>query len=608
MHNIRRIFRYLRYYPGEVAGTIFFNILHVVFNLSSYVLIVPIIELIFGTSQPPAAEPTLAMNQQALTDWSLWFLYQMRDTWGIGYCLLMVSVGYLACNLLSNLFRYLGYYCVGPIRQGIVQHLRDDVYHKVTILPVSYFNSQRRGDLLSRMSNDLFDIEWSVVTSVLSVAKDPINVILFAGTLIFISPRLFLYFLLIIPPSVFFIVQIGKSLKRNSSRGQRKLGLLFSRIEEALSNIRVIKSFRREDDQYACFVQSNADYRKTMVRMARRRELSAPLSEVLGTIGLVCIIILGGNLVLNGEMHSSVFILFIIVFARLVSPIQSIVRAYNNLLKGDASAARFFELLDADEKIVEKPNPVVLDDFRECIEYDDVCFTYDNGQEQMPVIDHLSLTIPKGKTVAIVGPSGAGKTTLVDLLPRFYDPQGGEIRIDGIPLLDLHIGSLRQQIGLVSQNCILFNDTIAHNIAFGHEHYSEEAVRKAAQMAYADEFIAALPAGYDTLIGDRGMMLSGGQRQRISIARALLKNPPILILDEATSALDAESEYAVQQALNALMRGRTSIVIAHRLSTIQNAEEIVVMDKGRIVERGTHDELYRLGGLYHRLVETQSFS
>lgn len=608
MHSIWRVFRYLKYYPKEIVLVLLFNALHVFFNLFSYALIVPFVELLFGLSAPQTSAPELSFDQEHVTEWMLWELYSLKELYGVWKCMIVVSCGYVACSFLSNLSRYLGMYFVGPIRHGVVRRLRDDVYEKMTILPVSYFNSRRRGDILSRMSNDLSDVEWSVVTSVLSVAKDPINIILFSATLIFISPRLFFYFLLVLPVSVFLIVMIGKSLKRNSTKGQTKLGQLFSVLEESLEGVKAVKSFGREADRVKRFEAANDDYARTMVRVARRRELGAPLSEVLGTIGLVAILVIGGSLVLRGELISSVFIFFVIVFARLIPPVQSVVRAYNNLQKGNASAIRFFEILDADEKIIEQPNAISIDSFKESVTYRDVSFSYtpDDGNP-VKVLDHVSFTIPRGKMVAIVGPSGAGKTTLVDLLPRFYDCDEGEILVDGIPVRQLNIASLRRQVSLVSQNCILFNDTIQKNIAFGHDDYSLEAVRAAAKVANAAEFIDQLPQGYDTPIGDRGLTLSGGQRQRVSIARAVLKNPPILILDEATSALDAESERAVQAALDSLMCGRTSIVIAHRLSTIQHADEILVMDKGRIVERGTHSQLIAQDGLYKKLVDMQSF-
>lgn len=585
-----------------------FNFLHVFFNLFSYVMIIPFIELLFGVNQPPAEAPVLSFSQQSLSDWLLYTLYTFQDSYGIWTCLFAVSGGYLLASLLSNAFRYLGMFFVAPIRHGITRRLRDDIYHKVTILPVSFFNARRRGDILSRISNDLADVEWSVVTSVLSAAKDPINILLFTFTLIFISPKLFLYFLLILPLSVFLIAKIGKSLKRNSERGQKKLGNLFSILDESLNNFSAIRLFGREEDRQKCFQHANDDYTRTMVRVAARRELGAPLSEVLGTIGLVAILILGGMLVFNGEMLSSVFIFFVIIFARLIPPVQSVVRAYNNLQKGNASANRFFEILDADEQIIELPNAYVLPGFQHSIEYRHVSFSYPSDEDGSPVyvLKDINFSIDKGKTYALVGPSGAGKTTLVDLLPRFYDCEG-QILIDGHPIREVNINSIRSLVGLVSQNCILFNDSIANNIAFGQPQISRQAIHDAALVAFADGFISQLPQDYDTLIGDRGMNLSGGQRQRISIARAVLKNPPILILDEATSALDAESELEVQQALARLMQGRTSIVIAHRLSTIQHADCILVLDHGQIVERGTHAQLLALGGLYSHLVELQSF-
>lgn len=605
MRPISRVFRYLRYYPKEIFLNIFFNLLAIVFNLFSFVLIIPFVELLLGLSDPPSVEPTFAFNQAALTDWGMYHLYQLKESLGNWACLFVISAGYISANLLSNLFRYLGLFFLSPIRNGIIARMRNDFYHHITILPISYFNSSRRGDIISRLSNDLQDIEWSVVCTLQSLVKDPINIIVFAATLIFVSPKLFLYFLLILPVAVFLIAQIGKSLKRNSVKGQVKLGNVFSVLEESLNGIRVIKSFDKEEAQLRHFKEINANYARTMVKVALRRELSSPLSEVLGTIGLVSILIIGGNLVLQGQLQASLFIFFVIIFARLIPPVQAVVKAYNSLVKGSASAARIFEVIDADEKIYESDNPKRLSQFSQSIEYHDVSFSY-NDEEQ--VLKNISLTISHGESVAIVGPSGAGKSTIADLLPRFYDCTEGTISVDGIPIKELRIDDLRGLIGIVSQQCVLFNDTVANNIAFGRTDVSIDAIREAARIAHADEFIEQLPEGYNTLIGDRGLNLSGGQRQRLSIARAVLKNAPILILDEATSALDTESEKAVQQALDTLLHGHTSIVIAHRLSTIQNADNIVVIDKGRIVEQGTHQQLLAQGGLYRKLVEMQSFA
>ena len=604
MKPILRILAYLKHYPWQIAMNILFNVLHILFNLGSYVMIVPFVELLFGTGSAPAAEPALSFSQEGITDWAFWHLYRYRDSVGLWPCLLWISGAYLVLTLVANICRYVALVFLSTLRNGVIEHLRNDLYHKITILPVSYFGRHRRGDIISRMSNDLADIEWSVST-LQSLVKDPINIIVFGATLLFVSWRLFLLFLLVLPLGLWLIVRIGRSLKRNSQVGQNLLGRLFARLEESLAALRAIKANsaeqRREDD----FRKANDRYARSMVRVARRRELSSPLSEVLGTLALVIILIVGGSWVVGGHIQPSVFIFFVIIFARIIPPIQSVVKAYNAQLKGSASAARFLEVLDADEVIRERPDAIDLPTFSSDITLSGVGFHYGDG---VPILQDIDLSIPRGQTVAIVGPSGAGKSTLVDLLPRFYDATAGTIAIDGHNILDLNINSLRRQFGLVSQNCILFNDTVAANIAFGGNRYSREQIREAARIAGADDFISAMPQGYDTIIGDRGVLLSGGQRQRLSIARAVIADKPILILDEATSALDSESEHAVQQSLDAVMRGRTSIVIAHRLSTIRHADLIVVLDHGRIVQRGTHDQLMAdADGLYHKLVSMQSF-
>lgn len=613
MKPMIRILAYLKYFPVQITGNVLFNLLHILCSAGSYVMIIPFIELLFGVNGAPETEPAFGMGQQQLVDWGMWHLYRYRELHGLWQCLLIVAGGYVICSLLSNLFRYLAQVFLGGLRTGLIGRLRNDIYHKVTILPVSFFNSKRRGDLMSRMSNDLADLEWCVGV-LQSLVKEPINVLVFGFLLVFISWRLFVLFLVVLPLGVWLIALIGRRLKHSSRKGQNELGGLNAILEESLAGLKAIKSFGREDDLERRFAAANEDYTRTMIKVARHRELSSPLSEILGTLALVFILVVGGWQVFDGSIQPSVFIFFVIIFARIIPPIQAIVRSYNTLLKSSASAERFLEVLDADELIVEKPDAVVLQSFNEKIEFREVCFSYrqsdnsENSESSDLVLKNISLTIPKGKTVAVVGPSGAGKTTLVDLLPRFYDCTEGQIIIDGHEIRDLNINSIRRQFGLVSQNCILFNDTVANNIAFGSSDYSLEQIREAARVAHADEFIDQLPQGYDTPIGDRGLNLSGGQRQRLSIARAVLRDTPILILDEATSALDSESEHAVQQGLDALMQGRTSIVIAHRLSTIKDADFIVVLDKGQIVELGTHEELLAIEGLYKKLVDMQSFA
>ena len=605
---IWRVFRYLRFYPKEIGLNIFFNLLSVLFNLISFILIVPVIELFFGLTEPPAVEPQFAFSQTALSEWTSYHIYIFKESAGAMVCLLTFAGAYLASVLLYDLTRYLGLFFLSPIRNGVLQRMRDDIYHKVTILPISYFKGHRKGDIISRMSADLADIEWSVVSTLQSLVKDPINIVVFAAALIFISPRLFLLFLIVLPPAVFLISKIGKSLKRNSVKGQQKLGDMMAAYKESLDNMEAIKAYRRETHRQRLFERVNNDYSRLMMRVARRREAASPLSEVLGTLGLGFILVLGGMTVVGGELQPSVFILFVIIFARLIPPVQAIVKAYSSLQKGSASAGRIYEVLDADERIVEKPNAVMMTGFAKSIEYHDVSFAYnDVDGEPVWVLDHINISIPRGTKTAIVGPSGSGKTTLADLLPRFYDPTDGFISIDGTDISDMNINSLRSNIGVVSQNCILFNDTIANNIAFGLKGVNMEQIREAARTADADEFIMQMPQGYDTPVGDHGSALSGGQRQRISIARALLRNPPILILDEATSALDTKSQTIVQAALDRAMMGRTTIVIAHRLSTIENADNIIVLANGKVIEQGTHFQLIQQNGTYKNMVDLQSF-
>lgn len=610
MKDVFRIFKYLRFFPKEIALNIFFNICYVFFALFSFGMIVPFIELLFGVTDPPTSEPVFEFSQKGITEWLTWTLFQFKTTYGVMKCLLVVSVGYVGCSLLSNVSRYMGMYFLSPIRNGLVQRIRNDMYHKITILPVSFFHKRKRGDLLSRMSNDLADVEWSVVSSLQMLVKDPINVLVFGVTLIFVSPKMVLFAVLVLPVTMWLIGKIGKSLKRNSTKGQSQLGDVFSILEETVSGIRVIKSFGNEGRMRRRFAKSNEEYTDRMTKVVYRRELGSPLVEILGTVVLAGVLIFGSSLVIDGGLRVSVLVFFIIVFARILPPIKAVITAYYNLQKGSAAARRIFEVIDADEGITEQENAVVIESFDDKVEYRDVSFSYNSEEDAgraVYVLRDINLVIPKGKTIAIVGPSGAGKTTLVDLLPRFYDCEKGQIFIDGNEIKTLNIDSLRRLTGIVSQNCILFNDSVFNNIAFGSKHYTEEEVAAAARVANADEFIRELPEGYHTRIGDRGMTLSGGQRQRISIARAVLKNPPILILDEATSALDTESEHLVQEALANAMQNRTAIIIAHRLSTIQHADEIIVMDKGRIVERGTHDSLLALGGLYKKLIDMQSF-
>ncbi len=611
MKNLIKVLRYAIPYWGNAFLNILFNILSVLFSLVSFTLFIPVIDMLFQRTKRPVAPPPLDFTDfQTISGDSIRenFYYtfgKMIDVYGEKKMLIYIGIAVIALFFLRNLFRYLAMFFLAEVRNGVVRDIRNKLYNKVLILPLSYFNDQRKGDIMARMTTDVQEIEWSIMSSLEMIFRDPIQIIFYLITLFVISPTLTLYVLIILPVSAFFIGRIGKSLKRSSIKGQKKMGILLSMIEETISGLRIIKAFNAIDFADQRFQKTNHDYSRLMVSLYRKRDLASPLSEFLGAVVLTAVLWYGGQLVFTpgNLLSASVFLVYLVIFSQVIPPAKSITQAFYNIQKGAASVERIEQVLNEPEVIIEKPDAISKTDFLQQIEYRDVCFSY----VEEPVLRSVNLVIPKGRTIAVVGPSGGGKSTMVDLLPRFYDCVQGEIRIDGHPIRDLKINDLRGLMGIVSQETILFNDTVFNNIAFGMSKATEKEVISAAKVANAHEFIEKMPLGYATNIGDRGTKLSGGQRQRLSIARAVLKNPPILILDEATSALDTESERLVQQALENLMKNRTSIVIAHRLSTIQFADEIIVMQNGELVERGTHPDLLEKNGVYRKLYELQSF-
>lgn len=606
MEKIFRIFKYLKGYKREVILNILFNLLYVFASLFSFIMVIPFVSVLFGIIKAPKVCPQLAFNKDALIDFFSWHLNNFSLEYGLYKCLAVLSLVYVCFAFLSSLFRYLGMYFLAPIRNGVIKDLRNDIYHKITILPLSFFSNKRKGDIISRMSSDLSDIEISVMSSLQMMVKDPLMVIVFLIALIIASPKLVIFILIIMPVVALLIRRIGASLNRNSEKGQRQIGTVTSTAEETLGGIRIIDAYNAETIVRKKFEQQNNTYSRLMTKILRRKELAAPLTEIFAIFALVVVVLFGGNMVIRGEISPSILIGFVLLFARIIAPLQSVTTAYYNLKKAEAAAQRLYEILDAKEKIVEKEDAINIKTFEKEIEYKNVYFSYiEEEEKEKMVLDNINLNITKGQTIAIVGKSGAGKSTLIDLIPRFQDTTKGDILIDGVSIKDFNINSLRNIIGVVTQESILFNDTIFGNIAFGINAELKD-VEAAAKAANAHEFISKLPKGYYTNIGDRGLMLSGGERQRICIARAILKNPSILLLDEATSALDTESERLVQESLETLMKGRTTLVVAHRLSTILNADKIIVMDNGKIIEEGNHQTLLSQNGTYSKLVELQT--
>lgn len=606
MKNIFRIFKYIKGYKREVILNLVFNLLYVFASLFSFVIVIPFVSVLFGIIKAPEVCPEFAFNKDVIIDYFAFNLNHLSLTYGLYTCLAVLSVIYLVFAFLSALFRYLAMYFLAPVRNGVIKDLRNDIYHKITTLPLSFFSNKRKGDLLSRMSSDLSDIEISVMSSLQMLAKDPVMVIVFLIALIIASPKLVIFIVIILPLVAILIKQIGASLNRNSEKGQKQIGTVLSTVEETLGGVRVINAYNAGEIIQKKFEQENNAYARLMTKILRRKDLSSPITEIFAIFALVVVVLFGGMMVINGEIHPSILIGFVLLFARIIAPLQSVTTAYYNIKKAEAAAHRLYEILDAPERIIEKPNAITTINFEDKVEYKNVSFSYieEQGKEKL-VLDNINLEIEKGQTIAIVGRSGAGKSTLIDLLPRFQDALTGDITIDGISITDFNINSLRHIIGVVTQESILFNDTIFGNIAFGISSSLEE-VQKAAKAANAHDFIEKMPKGYYTNIGDRGLTISGGERQRICIARAILKNPAILLLDEATSALDTESERLVQESLETIMKGRTTLVVAHRLSTILNSDKIIVVDNGKIVEEGTHHSLLAKDGIYSKLIALQT--
>ena len=603
--SFKRILGYVRPYWFSLLLNLVFNLLTIFFSLFSFALLVPLLNLLFQTEVVEViAKPEFALTSDYLMSYLNYVMSGLIVEHGHHYALVFICVVLLLSFLFRNVGRFFAYYAMAKVRVGTIKDLRKDLYDKILVLPLSFYGKQKKGDIMSRITNDVQEVEVSILNWIETLIKDPLTIFFYFVFLLSQSGKLTLFVLILLPIAGFVIGRIGKALKRQSKETQNKLAGITSTIEESISGLRIIKGFNAIGYSQKRFGEQNEVYSRSLLGVHRKRDMSSPLSEFLSAIVVIIVLWFGGNMILSGGsgLSAAGFISYIIVFSQIISPIKSFAQGYFNIKKGIASADRIFEILDADEVITEKEDALEIKDFHQEIEYRHVSFHY--GKED--VLKDIELKIPKGKVIAIVGESGGGKSTLADLLPRFYDVCEGCILIDGKDIRDYKINDLRGLMGIVTQESILFNDTVFNNIAFGMEDISKEAVMEAAKVANAHEFIMALEHGYDTRIGDRGMNLSGGQRQRLSIARAVLKNPPILILDEATSSLDTESERLVQDALSKVMSQRTSIVIAHRLSTIQHADEIVVLQKGQIIERGKHDELIALGGVYKKLTDLQA--
>jgi subfamily B ATP-binding cassette protein MsbA len=601
MKKFFRIISYIKEYKAQMAWYGLFITLSIVFSLFSLGMLTPFLDLIFGKSALSSL-PVNAIDASSIKDVIYGFLQNNIAKYGKSYALGWICLFIIVSIFLKNLFLYLSYYFLAPIRNEVTRKYSKLLYNKILALPIGYFTEQRKGDILSRSSNDIAELENSVVGALEGLIKEPLNIIGILIFLFFISFKLTLFVFVLLPIAGFVVGRIGRSLKKQTNKAQVKWGEILSQMEETLTGLRIIKGFNAEQKVKKQFYGLIDDIFGIKNRISYRRDLASPISEFLGVTILSGVLWFGGNLVLSGDILSpGSFITYVALFSQIINPAKALSQAVYNVNRGTATLDRLNEILEAPVTVNDIANPIQLSEFKDSITFENVGFSYQDDT----ILHNINLTVKKGKLVALVGSSGAGKSTLADLVPRFHDVSEGQLLIDGVNIKDYSLHSLRQQISIVTQEPILFNDTIAANIALGKPEATEEEIIAAAKIANAYDFIIKKEGGFNSTIGDRGSKLSGGERQRLTIARAVLKNPPILILDEATSALDTESEKLVQDAINNMMQNRTSIVIAHRLSTIRHADEIIVMQKGKIVERGNHETLLAQNGYYQKLIEMQ---
>ena len=599
--------RFVPPYKKYLVLSVIFNILSAILNIFSFAAIIPILQILFNTGDSTTATTLMEWGsgdlKEVLSNNAEYYVGQLITQIGPATTLLVIGLFLAVMTFLKTGAYFLSSATIIPIRTGVVRDIRNLLYKKIMSLPLGFFSEERKGDIIARMSGDVNEVENSIMSSLDMLFKNPILIVAYFATLIFISWQLTLFTLVFVPIMGWFMGYVGRKLKQNSIKAQALWSDTMSQVEETLGGLRIIKAFCAEEKMYSRFDRVNSNYRDDIKRVNTRQQLAHPMSEFLGTVMIVIVLWFGGILVLNNfTLSGPTFIYYLVMLYSIINPLKDFSKAGYNIPKGLASMERIDKILNAQNNIEEKPNPVHIDSFKHSIEFRNVSFKYDTKW----ILRNINLTIEKGKTIALVGQSGGGKSTLVDLIPRYYDVQEGEVLIDGINVKDLGIHDLRQLIGNVNQEAILFNDSFFNNISFGVEGATMEQVAEAAKIANAYDFIMASEHGFDTNVGDHGGRLSGGQRQRVSIARAILKNPPILILDEATSALDTKSERLVQDALERLMKTRTTVAIAHRLSTIKSADEIYVIHEGQIVENGTHEQLIAANGYYKKLNDMQS--